>query len=191
MDIVSLIRSYVEGLLEAENRFIEHLDSFPELEKTVVELSNRMAAGFLGAVLTTADDLICESGIRKKEYTVQRKRMRTLISSVGDVTFTHTLYKDKQGQTKCLLDDQIRLPDRSRQQLLGYRAYEIYTSYGTGVHFGGNPSKDPVLAFDNLGYADRTKVLRPGIGLIPEANGEHQPERIIIPLARFRKTART
>ena len=114
MDIVSLIRSYVEGLLEAENRFIEHLDSFPELEKTVVELSNRMAAGFLGAVLTTADDLICESGIRKKEYTVQRKRMRTLISSVGDVTFTHTLYKDKQGQTKCLLDDQIRLPDRER-----------------------------------------------------------------------------
>ena len=118
MDIVSLIRSYVEGLLEAENRFIEHLDSFPELEKTVVELSNRMAAGFLGAVLTTADDLICESGIRKKEYTVQRKRMRTLISSVGDVTFTHTLYKDKQGQTKCLLDDQIRLPDRSRRELI-------------------------------------------------------------------------
>ena len=28
MDIVSLIRSYVEGLLEAENRFIEHLDSY-------------------------------------------------------------------------------------------------------------------------------------------------------------------
>ena len=114
MDILTLIRSYVEGLLEAEDRFIEHLDSFPDLEKTVVELSNRMAAGFLGAVLTTADDLICESGIRKKEYTVQRKRMRTLISSVGDVTFTHTLYKDKQGQTKCLLDDQIRLPDRER-----------------------------------------------------------------------------
>ena len=82
MDIVSLIRSYVEGLLEAENRFIEHLDSFPELEKTVVELSNRMAAGFLGAVLTTADDLICESGIRKKEYTVQRKRMADVFYKV-------------------------------------------------------------------------------------------------------------
>ena len=41
MDIVSLISSYVEGLLEAEDRFIEHLDSFPELEKTVVELTNR------------------------------------------------------------------------------------------------------------------------------------------------------
>ena len=114
MDIISLVSTYVEGLLEAEDRFIEHLDSFPELEKTVVELTNRMAAGFLGAVLTTADDLICESGIRKKEYTVQRKRTRTLISSVGDVTFTHTLYKDKKGQTKCLLDEQIRLPDRER-----------------------------------------------------------------------------
>ena len=114
MDILTLIRSYVEGLLEAEDRFIEHLDSFPELEKTVVELSNRMAAGFLGAVLTTADAMICESGVRKKEYTVQRKRMRTLISSVGDVTFTHTLYKDKKGQIKCLLDEQILLPDRER-----------------------------------------------------------------------------
>ena len=114
MDILTLIGSYVEGLLEAEDRFIEHLDSFPELEKTVVELTNRMAAGFLGAVLTTADELICESGVRKKEYTVQRRRMRTLISSVGDVTFTHTLYKDKQGQTKCLLDDQICLPARER-----------------------------------------------------------------------------
>lgn len=114
MDILTLIRAYVEGLLEAEDRFIEHLDTFPELEKTVVELTNRMAAGFLGAVLTTADTLICESGARKKEYTVQRRRIRTLISSVGDVTFEHTLYKDKEGHTRCLLDDQILLPDRER-----------------------------------------------------------------------------
>ena len=114
MDILTLIRSYVEGLLDAEDKFIEHLDSFPELEKTVVELTNRMAAGFLGVVLTTADALIRDSEVRKKEYTVQRKRTRTLISSVGDITFTHTLYKDKEGRTKCLLDDQIRLPDRER-----------------------------------------------------------------------------
>ena len=114
MDILTLIRSYVEGLLEAEDRFIEHLDTFPELEKTVVDLTNRMAAGFLGAVLTTADTLICESGVRKKEYTVQRRRTRTLISSVGDVTFEHTLYKDKEGRIRCLLDDQIHLPDRER-----------------------------------------------------------------------------
>ena len=76
MDILTLISAYVEGLLEAEDRFIEHLDTFPELESTVVELTNRMAAGFLGAVLTTADALIRDSGIRKKEYTVQRKRTR-------------------------------------------------------------------------------------------------------------------
>ena len=114
MDILTLIRSYVEGLLDAEDRFIEHLDSFPELEETVVRLTNQMAAGFLSAVLTTADALICDSGIRRKEYTVQRKRRRTLISSVGDVTFTHTLYKDQKGQIRCLLDDQIRLPDRER-----------------------------------------------------------------------------
>ena len=47
MDILTLIGAYVEGLLDAEDRFIEHLDTFPELEKTVVELTNRMAAEFL------------------------------------------------------------------------------------------------------------------------------------------------
>ena len=114
MDIITLITEYVEGLLAAEDKFIEHLDSFPELEKTVVELTNRMAAGFLGVVLTTADELICSSGTRKKDYTVQRKRLRTLISSVGDVTFTHTLYQDSEGKSHCLLDDQIHLPDRER-----------------------------------------------------------------------------
>lgn len=114
MDIITLITEYVEGLLAAEDKFIEHLDSFPELEKTVEELTNRMAAGFLGVVLTTADELICSSGTRKKDYTVQRKRLRTLISSVGDVTFTHTLYQDSEGKSHCLLDDQIHLPDRER-----------------------------------------------------------------------------
>jgi len=73
-----------------------------------------MAADFIGLVLTNADQLIRNSGIRKKDYTVLRKRQRTLISSVGDITFTHTLYKDRNGKTRCLLDEMIRLPDRER-----------------------------------------------------------------------------
>ncbi|OUQ25627.1 hypothetical protein B5E77_11130 [Lachnoclostridium sp. An131] len=45
---------------------------------------------------------------------MQRSRQRTLISSAGDITFTHTLYKDKNGKPRCLLDERIRLPDRER-----------------------------------------------------------------------------
>lgn len=112
--IIPLLNDYVTGLLEAEDRFVCNLNAFPDLEKEVVELSNRMAAGFLAACLTTADELICMSGARKKDFVVQRKRDRTLISSVGDITFSHTLYKDPEGRTRCLLDEQILLPDRER-----------------------------------------------------------------------------
>lgn len=114
MDIITLINNYVSGLLNAEEKFLEHLDSLTTFEETVSRLSNQMAADFIGLILTDADQMIRDSGIRKGRYTVQRSRQRTLISSVGDITFTHTLYKDQSGKTRCLLDELIRLPDRER-----------------------------------------------------------------------------
>ena len=89
MDIITLINTLVSGLLNAEEKFLEHLDSFTTFEETVSSLSNQMAADFIGLALTNADQMIRDSGIRKDNYTVQRSRQRTLISIVGDITFTH------------------------------------------------------------------------------------------------------
>ena len=114
MDIIALINTLVSGLLNAEEEFLEHLDSFTTFEETVSSLSNQMAADFIGLALTNADQLIRDSGMRKGGYTVQRKRQRTLISIVGDITFTHTLYKDQTGKSRCLLDELMHLPDRER-----------------------------------------------------------------------------
>ena len=114
MDIITLIKELVTGLLDAEENFLEHLDAFPEFEENVHKLTDQIAADFLGLTLTNADALIRESGKRKDSYTVQRSRERTLISSVGDVVFNHTLYRDRDGKTRCLLDELIRLPDRER-----------------------------------------------------------------------------
>ena len=114
MDIITLIEALVSGLLDAEEEFLEHLDTFSAFEETVHGLTDKMAADFLGMALTNADRLIRESGRRKSSYTVQRSRQRTLISSAGDITFTHTLYRDNKGRIRYLLDELIRLPDRER-----------------------------------------------------------------------------
>ena len=114
MDIITLIKALVSGLLDAEEEFLKHLDTFSMFEESVRGLTNQMAADFIGLTLSNADTLIRESGRRKESYTVQRSRKRTLISSVGDITFTHTLYKDQEGRCRCLLDELIRLPDRER-----------------------------------------------------------------------------
>ena len=48
MDIIALINTLVSGLLNAEEKFLEHLDSFTTFEETVSSLSNQMAADFIG-----------------------------------------------------------------------------------------------------------------------------------------------
>ena len=114
MDIITLIQVLVSGLLNAQEEFLEHLDRFSTFEETVNELTDQVAADFIGLTLTAADTLIRESGKRKAGYTVQRSRNRTLISGVGDITFTHTLYKDSEGKIRCLLDELLHLPNRER-----------------------------------------------------------------------------
>lgn len=98
----------------SQEEFLEHLDRFSTFEETVNELTDHAAADFIGLTLTAADTLIRKSGKRKAGYTVQRSRNRTLISGVGDITFTHTLYKDQDGKPRCLLDELLHLPNRER-----------------------------------------------------------------------------
>lgn len=114
MDIITLIQVLVSGLLNAQEESLEHLDQFSTFEENVNRLTDQAAADFIGMTLTAADTLIRESGKRKAGYTVLRSRNRTLISGVGDITFTHTLYKDLEGKIRCLLDELLHLPNRER-----------------------------------------------------------------------------
>ena len=86
-----------------------------QFEKTVCDLNNRMATRFMGYVLSQADEMIRADGRRKRKYAIQRKNQRALISSVGDVSYTHTLYKDKKtGEYVYLLDDLMHMVPHER-----------------------------------------------------------------------------
>jgi len=114
MNIVTLIDSFVSGLLEIQQDFTKdaRLDM---LEGRAVELGNRTIADFISITLTETDRLICDSGLRKKHYTVQRHDDRTLITTAGDVTFTHTLFRQRSdGSYHFLLDEWMGLPDHER-----------------------------------------------------------------------------
>lgn len=115
MSIITLIDSYLRGLFEERDTFIENLNQFPHFEQEVKRLSNELAAGILSLTLSEVDELIRTSGRRKGQYNIQRKDNRSLIPGVGDLSFEHTLFRDKtNGSYHYLLDELLQLPDKER-----------------------------------------------------------------------------
>ncbi|MBQ6889038.1 MAG: ISLre2 family transposase [Lachnospiraceae bacterium] len=115
MTIITLIKELVEEVLDAEDKFFDDIRNFPEYEEAVNQASQKFASRFLGSSLTAADEMIRQSGIRKKDYNIQRRDDRSLISTVGDISFTHTLFRNKQtGEYKYLLDELLKLPEHER-----------------------------------------------------------------------------
>ena len=114
MDIVTLIAGFAENLLDLQERFCLE-KRFDALEKEAVELGSRTVADFLALTLTETDTLIRNSGIRKRDYTIQRRTDRTLITTTGDVTFTRTLFQSRKDKSyHFLLDEMMGLPSHER-----------------------------------------------------------------------------
>ena len=75
----------------------------------------------------------------------------------------------------------------NRSVIRGYQAFVNFSSYKTGIHFGGNISQNVFMNFDYLSYVEQNKVQKPGIGQIPEMNGDLTTQRIVVPLAGKRR----
>ena len=116
MDIVSLLDTLLTSVFDAERRFFENPKEFSELEASVKSSTDAFAAGFLGAILSEMDQAIRDSSWRDGRYTIQRNDTRTLVSSVGDISFNCTYYKSKSEKNKFthLLEDLIGLEKNER-----------------------------------------------------------------------------
>ena len=114
MDIVSLLEELVKGILDAEEKFFANPKDFYSLETAVKSCAEAFSAGFLGTVLSSMDKRIFENAWRKEIYNAQRKRTRSLISSVGDVTFDCTYYQKTDGSYHYLLEEIIGLGKHER-----------------------------------------------------------------------------
>lgn len=118
MDIISLLELLVKGLNEAEEKFLNNPKDFYSLETSVKSTTEAFAASYLGVLLSSVNKQIYNDGWRKGKYTVQRNDKRTIISSVGDVTFESTYYQscENKGEYHYLTEE-----------ILGITAHERFT----------------------------------------------------------------
>lgn len=116
MDIVSLLDNLLTSVFKAEKDFFENPREFSNLEASVKSSTEAFAAGFLGAILSEMDQAIRKSAWREQRYVVHRKDTRTLISSVGDISFECTYFRSRTDQSKFthLLEDLIGLEKNER-----------------------------------------------------------------------------
>lgn len=100
MDIVTLLEVLVKGLIEAEDKLIDNIKDFYDFEMSVKDLTEKFAASYLGSVLSSFDEQMCKDAWRKARYNIQRHDTRTIISSVGDITFDCTLFQSREDKKK-------------------------------------------------------------------------------------------
>ena len=99
MEIVSLLSLLVNGLIEAEEKFLSDPKDLYSFEKATKTTTDAVAAQFMSVVLSSLDEQIYNNSVRKELYNAQRTRQRTLVSSVGDLTFNCTVYRRKGAKT--------------------------------------------------------------------------------------------
>ena len=115
MEIVSLLEALVKGILEAEENFFNNPKDFYGLETSVKHAAETFSAAFLGEVLTSMNGQIYDNTWRKDRYNAQRTDKRTIISSVGDVTFDCTYYRNREDKSyHYLLEELISLDKHER-----------------------------------------------------------------------------
>lgn len=115
MDIVALIELLVKEIFEAEENFLQNLKDLYSFENTVKSSTDHFAAGFIGMILSSINKHIYDSSWRKGKYNVQRTDTRTLISSVGDISFDCTYYKNlNDGSYSYLIEKLIGLDKDER-----------------------------------------------------------------------------
>jgi len=116
MDIVTLLEELVNGLNAAEEKFLDNPKDFYSLEKTVKSTTEAFSAAFLGEVLSGINKQIYNCCWRNGKYKVHRNDKRTIITSVGDVTFNNTYYKRLigDGGYTSLVEEMIGLNKHER-----------------------------------------------------------------------------
>lgn len=115
MNIVSLLEILVKGLLEAEEKFLSNPKDLYSLETAVKTSTDALAAGFLSNILSSVNKQIYDCSWRQGRYTVVRNDERTLISSVGDITFDCTYYKKVEDSSfHYLLEELMHLDKHER-----------------------------------------------------------------------------
>lgn len=104
---------------KADADFASDLTNLSQYEQKVREAALLSAAEHIALTLESIDRAICDSLRRKEKYNIQRVDSRTIITTLGEVTFSRTYFKNRETEKySYLLDDLLHLDSHERMSEL-------------------------------------------------------------------------
>lgn len=98
-----------EGIIKAED--------YAEFNKMYATKTLKILQKGLGKFYEYLDKYLKQSEYRKKKgYIVKDNIKKTILTSLGYIEYTKTIYVDKEGDTTCLFDDYVGL--KSKEQMM-------------------------------------------------------------------------
>ena len=126
----------IKNFEKLEDDFIKNPKNFAEYVLGLTDVLCRLGTEMIRDSLETMDQILCRSSLRQRSWTIEAHHARTLLTSLGEVTFKRTLFLNKQTkQRSCLLDQILGLEPNQRltQDALSRMLEEaVQTSYQRG-----------------------------------------------------------
>ena len=105
----------IERIENAGADFFENPADINSLVKAIQTEVLKLGAGIIGELFDEMDQMIRQSGKRKEKWEIVRRDERKLLTSIGEIEFGKTLYKNKRsGERKYLIDDVLEIEKNAR-----------------------------------------------------------------------------
>lgn len=147
--------------------------------------------------------ILAEGGEEEDLYAHTRKEVPIFLFITNLVWFINTIYAP-QNASKGMKGFMETLTAKGRYHNIyfvgilnleekntvrGYQTFLNFSSYKTGIHFGGNVTQNGLLNFDYLPFKDMAKSEKPGVGQLPMVDGQADVRKIVVPLMGRKKNS--
>ena len=141
----------IKNFEKLEDDFFRNPEQIAEYVLGITKELHKVGLLMIKESLETMNQLLKESGKRQASWVVEKDQEKSLITSLGTVTFTKTLFTHKQtGEMKYLLDEIIglekheRMTDDAKAKLLTEAVQTSYRRGGEECSLESNVSKQAV-----------------------------------------------
>lgn len=97
----------------------------------------RLGVMMIQETLETMDNILCENGKRKMDWVVECHKTKSLMTSLGEVTFKKTLFENKTTKERCYLLDRILGIEKNARMTEDAEAAMLEEAVQTSYRRGG------------------------------------------------------